>query len=163
MRMKLTGAALALAGGAFLASPTVPARAAVFTVGSLGQPWNGGGGSVCMDVSGDSLTPGDPVIAFHCHASGNQQFEFSGTTIYAMGGTRCIDVKGAARTPGTPIDSYTCNGQANQVWVYADAPYAGSIRNPVSGLCLDATTLADQVVLVINPCNGSAGQTWQIK
>jgi alpha-galactosidase len=162
VRMKLTGAALALAGSAFLASSTAPASAAVFTVGSLGSPSEGGGGSVCMDVNEDLLTPGNPVIAFHCHASGNQQFEFSGKTIYAMGGTRCINVKGALTAAGTPIDSFTCNGHANQVWVY-DRLNAGSIRNPVSGLCLDATTMADHVVLVINPCNGSAGQTWQIK
>lgn len=112
-----------------------------------------------MDVSQASLKPATPVIAFDCHASGNQQFELSGTTIYAMGGTRCIDVLDRGTAAGTPINSATCNGTPAQVWVYNK----GAFVNPNSELCLDATTMQNHVVLVINPCNGSAGQTWQIK
>src|SRR5262245_35285295 len=67
-----------------------PASAAVFTVGSLSSPSNGGGGNVCMDVRGASLNLPTQVVVFDCHASPNQQFELSGATIYAMGGTRCI-------------------------------------------------------------------------
>jgi hypothetical protein len=155
----LTWMMLCILCGASLVSWS-PAKAAVFTVGSLGAPNNGGGGNVCMDVGLARLKPGTLVIAFPCHASGNQQFELSGTTIYAMGGTRCIDVKGATR--GSQVDSSICTGRANQVWVYDD-PTPGSILNPISGLCLDATTMTNNVVLVINKCNGSAGQIWQIK
>jgi hypothetical protein len=140
-----------------------PASAAVFTVGSLSAPGNGGGGSVCMDVSRASLNLATPVVAFDCHASPNQQFELSGTTIYAMGGTRCIDVLFGGTTTGTHIDSTTCNGTAAQVWMYNGAAHLGSFFNPHSGKCLDARTMQSGLVLVIDPCNGSPGQLWQIK
>jgi Ricin-type beta-trefoil lectin domain len=78
-----------------------------------------------------------------------------GTTIYAMGGTRCIDVLARGTAAGTPIDSATCNGTPAQVWVYNK----GAFVNPNSELCLDATTMQNHVVLVINPCDDSPGQT----
>jgi hypothetical protein len=62
------------------------------------------GGEGCADVQGGSLANSTPVNAYNCTAAPNQQFEFSGQTIYALGGQTCLDHNGF--TPGTPVDSY---------------------------------------------------------
>jgi len=132
----------------------------LLTVGASGPPY---GGYVCMDVGGDSLTVGETIQAWDCHGSGNQQYQLigvpNGSTIYALAGQRCVDVQGAGTTPGTKVWSYSCNGTVAQVWNYID----GTLRNPNSGLCLDAGNMANGTQLIINTCNGAASQNWQIK
>ena len=72
-----------------------PARAAVLSFGNF--PGGVFGGENCADVQGGSLANGTPVNAYNCTAAPNQQFEFSGNTIYALGGQRCLDVESANR------------------------------------------------------------------
>lgn len=96
---------------------------------------------------------GTAVQAYDCLGDLNEQFEFNDFTIYALGLTRCLDVS------GTKVVSNTCTGAATQTWYY----YGGEITNADSGLCLDATSLANSTQLVTNPCSGATSQTWQIK
>jgi alpha-galactosidase len=99
-------------------------------------------------------------LAWDCHAGPNQQYEFSGLTIYALGGQRCLDVYFGGTAPGTKVESYPCNGAGAQRWYY----YNGLIVNTNSGLCLDAGSGANGTQLIINNCSSTApGQQWQIK
>src|ERR1700749_4336653 len=70
------------------AAPAPPARVSFVNV-----PGGVFGGENCADVQGGSLANGTPVDAYNCTAAPNQQFEFSGYTIYALGGHRCLAVE----------------------------------------------------------------------
>jgi hypothetical protein len=160
MRWIFAAAAVAITGLGLLTLDGSPTEAAIFSVG----PPNGSTGNfVCMDVSGNSLTPGTPVIAYDCHAGPNQQFQFAGPrgrTIYAESGQTCLDVQGAAFADGTLVQSFTCNGTVAQQFLYD-----GRIVNFRGELfkCLDAGDRANLTQLVINTCDGSPSQQWQIK
>jgi hypothetical protein len=148
----------ALVSGLMSLLGSSPARAAVLSFGNF--PGNVFGGDNCADVRGGSLANGTPVDAFNCTAAPNQQFEFNGKTIYALGGQTCLDVASPNSMPtaGTLVDSFPCNGGPNQQWTYSN----GEIIN-ASGLCLDATSGGPGKQLVVNTCDGSANQQWQIK
>jgi hypothetical protein len=148
-----TFAALA-SGSLLLLGPA--AHVAVLSVGPSNPPY---GGNVCADVNSDSQVSGTKVQAYDCAGGPNQQFQFIDETIYTVGGQRCLDVLGAGTAPGSIVDSATCNGTAAQLWFYE----WGEIYNPNSQKCLDATNMANGTQLVINPCNGSTSQNWQIK
>jgi len=143
-------ASVALIGGLLLMALSTPARAALLTVGISNHEF---GGAVCADIKGGSIATGTAVQAYDCLGDLSEQFEFNGFTIYAMAGQRCLDVG------RTGVVSNACTGAANQSWYY----YDGEITNANSGECLDATTLANGVQLVTNPCNGKTSQNWQIK
>ena len=146
----------ALASG--IAVPSV--NAAVLSTGKAGNPANGlFGGDVCADVAGGRIVPGTPITAFFCTAAPNQQFEFNGSTIFAVGGQGCVDVSGGRTAAGTPVQFWTCNGTGAQQWSYMN----GAIINNQSNRCLDATGMENGRQLVINDCNGNISQNWQIK
>jgi Ricin-type beta-trefoil lectin domain len=157
----LAAAAVAMTGAGLLTFDASPTEAAILTVGAgLGPPYGGG---TCADVRGNSLAPGTPVQAFECLAGPNQQFELYGAptlgTIYTEGGQMCLDVVGGGTAPGTPVDSYTCNGTPAQQWYYDD----GLIVYGRTDLCLDAGNMANTTQLIVNTCDGSNSQQWQIK
>ena len=153
----LTAAAVAMTGVGLLALDASPTAAAVLSVGAgYGPPF---GGLTCADVAGGSLTPGIKVQAWDCLAGPNQQFEFYGQTIYTVGGQRCLDVLGAGTAPGTRVDSYVCNGTVAQKFYY----YNGEVIYLHGGLCLDAGNMSNGTQLIVNICNGSNSQSWQIK
>jgi len=143
-------------------------KGAILTVGAgFGQPY---GSDVCADVASGKLASGTPVQAYSCSAGPNQQFELYGSTIYALGGQRCMTVQGSGIAPGTPVVSSVCNGSAQQQFYYLAgvANYSGQIIFNLNlygyaNRCLDAGNLADGTQLVINECNGSNSQVWQIK
>jgi hypothetical protein len=132
------------------------AHAALLTFGPQGQPYGGYG---CADVAGANLAPFTPLQAFDCHGAGNQQFDFNGVTIHDLALQRCMDARLNGKVPGTLINSYPCNGTQAQAWYY----YFGTIRNVYSNLCVDATTGANGKQLILNTCNGSQNQQWQLK
>lgn len=145
---------VALAGG------SVSTNAALLTTGQAGHPANPPyGGFLCADVSAGSTRSGTPIQVFDCTGAPNQQFEFNSLTIYPLGGQGCMDVSGGRTTDGTPVQFWTCNGTGAQQWTYDN----GSIVNLNSNKCLDATNLNNGRQLVINTCNGSVSQNWQIK
>jgi Ricin-type beta-trefoil lectin domain len=149
---------MALAGGLMSLLGSSAAVAAVLSFGTF--PGGVFGGQNCADVQAASRAASTPVNAFNCTAGPNQQFEFSGKTIYALGGQTCLDVASPNSMPtaGTLVDSYPCNGGPNQQWTYK----AGEIIN-ASGLCLAATTGGNGTQLIVNTCSGAASQQWQIK
>jgi hypothetical protein len=158
----------ALVSGSMSLLGASSARAAVLSFGNF--PGGVFGGEGCADVQGGSLANSTPVNAYNCTAAPNQQFEFSGSTIYALGGQRCLDVASPndlPPNPGTPVDSYPCNGGFNQQWSYT---FFGNgegegIISPIDNiaLCLDATTGANGTQLVVNQCSFAPSQLWQIK
>ena len=159
VRKSGVAAVLAIGAAGLLALDASPAKAVLLTTGAAPNtsPF---GGSVCADVSGNSLASPTNVQAWDCLGGPNQQFELYGWTVFTEGAHLCLDVFGGGTTPGTRVVSATCNGTGAQQWYYAD----GFIVNYPSKLCLDATNLANGTQLIINTCNsGSVSQQWQLK
>jgi hypothetical protein len=165
MRWNFASAGLAIGLLTFM---TLPTGAAVVTVGVSNPPENLDQ-STCMDVQGNNPTPGTVVIAYMCHAGPNQQFQFQGTTIYAMGATRCLEADLISPGP-TPladhieITSQVCSGAGNQQFSYENGQIQTTVTAPEQGpppFCLSGT-LGSQ--LGAQPCIvNTANEQWQIK
>ena len=147
----------------------------------IGAPINAGGfprafgifistpPAVCVDVSGNSLDPQTPMIINDCHAGPNQQFQWAGPilegqVIYAEGGHTCLGALQGGTADGTPVVSSPCASgqlaqQLAQRWNYV----SGQVINVNSSTCLDRGHLQHFPQLVINSCDGSNTQQWQIK
>ncbi|PPF91277.1 hypothetical protein C5C03_00160 [Clavibacter michiganensis] len=70
---------------------------------------------------------------------------------------RCLDVDGNATPAGSAVEAWSCNGVGGQQWVPQSN---GALANPASNLRLDSPgdSTADESVLCIWPCDGSAEQ-----
>jgi len=73
--------------------------------------------SKCLDVAGESRTPGARVVLWDCTGRANQQWTLSsdGTIVGAQSGL-CLDVVSQGTVNHSTIDVWTCNGAANQRW-----------------------------------------------
>lgn len=114
----------------------------------------------CLDIVGNSTTPGAKVQIYTCNGGANQQWEFTAAgELRVFGGTRCLDASGQGTAPGTALTSYTCNGQPNQQWRYNAN---GTISGPQSGLCLDVTNASTQQKAPVQlwNCSGNGNQVW---
>ena len=70
-----------------------------------------------------------------------------------------MDVQASGTVNGTLIHLWTCNGTGAQNWA---AQPDGTLRNPQSGRCLDASggATADGTQLIIYDCTAGANQKW---
>jgi beta-glucosidase len=130
----------------------------VVPAGSLAATPLLGYGGLCLDLSGDSNTPGSVVDVYTCNGTTGQEWtEEANGTIQADG--NCLDVTSGGTASGTLVDLYTCNGTGAQVW---QPQSDGALLNPQSGLCLtdpgSSTTPGTQVQ--IQTCSGSTDQKW---
>jgi len=160
---------------AALLSNSYPTGKGAFGIPEVpGQPY---GGSFCADVVGDNSAFGTAVQLFNCHGGLNQQFSIMlqtstnepanltlGLTIVAMGGAACLTVPASpSNSLPIPVTIDNCAGasQAVQIWQYV----GGQLQiNPLAGTpggCLDSG--GPNTPLVINNCNSSFSQQWQIK
>ncbi|MGO2043064.1 MAG: RICIN domain-containing protein, partial [Cellulosimicrobium funkei] len=76
---------------------------------------------------------------------------------------KCLDVRDGSTTRGAAVQVWTCNGTGAQKWAYDAGSKA--LRNPQSGLCLDATggaPLHDGQRLQTWTCNGTTAQQWTL-
>ena len=113
---------------------------------------------LCLDVTGDSNTPGTAVDVYTCNGTNGQQWTEAGNgTIQADGD--CLDVVSGGTANGSLVDLYTCNGTGAQQWVPQSD---GALLNPQSGKCLDdtgwSTTPGTQTQ--IWSCTAAANQSW---
>jgi hypothetical protein len=114
----------------------------------------------CLDVKGNSSTPGAALQIWDCNGQANQAFEFtSAGELRTMNGTRCVDASGNQTSASTPVIIWSCNGQANQQWRQnAD----GSVTGVQSGLCLDVSGAGtgNGTTIDLWTCNGQSNQRW---
>ncbi|KAK44003.1 galactose oxidase [Caballeronia jiangsuensis] len=125
------------------------------------------GTSLCADVSGESRTPGAPVISWVCTGGANQQWFPSATgtryNLINQNSGLCMDVSGQSMSPGGPIIQWTCNGGTNQTFSLTPQGAGYAIVAGHSGLCVTASSTTSQGnQLTQQVCNGSATQTWQV-
>lgn len=173
-----TSMTIILDGGTPLtATATIPRRALLaFTAGtggqtdihvvrdiSITQQPSGpivGIASKCVTVAGGSAADNTPVQLATCNGSASQVFTVATDSTLRVF-AKCLDVRWAGTVNGTVTQLFTCNGTVAQVWV----PEAnGSLRNPHSNRCLDATALktADGTPLIVWDCNLGRNQNWSL-
>ena len=104
---------------------------------------------LCLEVTGASVTEGEPVETYPCVA-GERRQEWSfvpvaGSTGFQIVNTnslQCMTVSYGNPAPSTPVVQAPCYAltPASQVWSYVPSPgvrNAYQILSAVSGLCLD--------------------------
>ncbi|MBE9939724.1 ricin-type beta-trefoil lectin domain protein [Cellulosimicrobium cellulans] len=117
---------------------------------------------MCVDVPWADPTDGNPVQIVTCSGNAAQTWtRGSDGTVRALG--KCLDVRDGSTTRGAAVQVWTCNGTGAQKWAYDAGSKA--LRNPQSGLCLDATggaPLHDGQRLQTWTCNGTTAQQWTL-
>lgn len=113
----------------------------------------------CMTDAGGSTRPGTRVEIALCGGKGQRWImEADGTIHSSLGG--CLDVSHGKTARGTPVDYYPCNNTGAQQW---RRRMGGTLVNAGSGKCLtdpDASRVSG-TRLVIDGCDGGAGQRWE--
>jgi hypothetical protein len=115
----------------------------------------------CMDNNFGRTDDGNPVQSWQCNEIGGgaaQKFQIMADgTVRNQG--KCIDAQGAGTANGTPIQLYTCHSHpAQQFLPRAD----GSLYNPMSGRCVDASEMTTGTRLYLWDCNQTNPQRWTI-
>jgi hypothetical protein len=122
------------------------------------------GAGKCLDVNGQSTTPGTQLQIWDCNGGTNQTWTRTSSgqlTVYSGSNLRCADASGQGRTNGTQVVIWNCNSQANQQWtVNAN----GTVTGVQSGLCLDVVGAgtANGTKVQLWACTGAANQQWTI-
>ncbi|MFG1654562.1 PQQ-dependent sugar dehydrogenase [Micromonospora sp. NPDC049275] len=114
----------------------------------------------CLDVVGNSRTPGAGINIYDCVGQANQAWTFtSAGELRVYDATMCLDVVGQDTSAPAALQVYGCTGGANQRWrINTD----GSIVGVQSGLCLDVNGggTANGTTVGLWTCNGQANQRW---
>ena len=153
--------------------------------GSAGQTWDLNGITItqlsnqnvkdgfpitaCADVGGAATANRTPVGPFPCNNQLNERWIYSNGQFIGIGTangvSKCLSVHGNSTAPGTPVELDTCkSGNDSQLWFATGGPTVSEIIGVLSGLCLDSQgQIGGGLQLVINTCNKSAGQQWDLK
>ena len=127
-----------------------------------GTPIVGAASGRCLDVKGNSKTPGSPLQIYACNGGANQGFTFTAAgELRVFESTLCVEPKTGTTTPGggTVVAIASCTGQPAQQWkLNADR----SITATRTGQCLDVTNAAtvDRSPAQLWSCNNQNNQKW---
>jgi hypothetical protein len=116
---------------------------------------------MCLDNERGGTADGNRIQVWECNEiSGGaaQKFEIrTDGTIRTAG--KCLDATSAGTANGTPIQLATCHDHpAQQFLPRAD----GSLYNPVSGRCVDASDMVNGIQPYLWECNRTNPQRWTI-
>jgi arabinan endo-1,5-alpha-L-arabinosidase len=126
----------------------------------VGPPLVGVGSGRCLDVVGNSSTPGTEIDIWDCNGQANQGWNLTGSgELRTFDDTRCLDAYNFGTAPGTRLISWNCTGAANQRF---QRNGDGSITATQSGLCLDVLNhgTANGTRVILWTCTGAANQRW---
>jgi hypothetical protein len=110
----------------------------------------------CLAVVHDPAGPTTVVLAA-CDGSAGQRFTLTGG--HVRFGDRCLQTVGQVdqvTADGTPVELGPCTGSRDQDW----SVDGGALVGAASGKCVSAPAADGAATLVIEPCDGSPGQTW---
>jgi hypothetical protein len=112
---------------------------------------------LCADNGGEKLGNDSTAMAFQCNRSGPQSW-----TVRSDGSlqilAKCMTVPTGA-TAGSFLPLTDCSGAATQIW---QAQSGGTLKNPASGLCLNAPSSTHRTRFTVEKCNGSGNQVWTL-
>ncbi len=129
--------------------------------------------TACVDVGGDSTADGAIIGPFPCNNQFNEQWIYAngqflglGTVGFGAGAVnKCLSVHNDSGANGTGVELGTCiTGHTSQLWDLVGDSIVSEIINVASDKCLDILgRIGGGLQLVIETCNGSAGQKWNLK
>ena len=133
--------------------------------------------AACVDVDGANTADGTIIGPFPCNNGFQEQWIYHNGQLLGLGTdgccktavNKCLSVHGNSKVPGAGIELDTCvSGNGSQLWFVEGSVGPGGnlseIVNVASGFCLDSRgEIGGHLQLVIEPCNGSAGQQWDLK
>lgn len=139
--------------------------------GGASQSWTIAGsiiqlyGSKCLDVTDGTAADGTKMQIWTCSTNNpNQQWAISGNTVQWSGSSFCLDNTAGVLTNGNQVQIWSCTGGGNQQWQITSGSSAptGHVIHPGSSstTCLSAPTNANNAAVVVEPCDGSASQSW---
>lgn len=147
-----TGGISNLAVYPYAASPTAPATSGKITQSAVGR---------CLDNEHGSDSDGNKIQIWDCNevnGGGAQKFEVRGDGTLRTAG-KCLDAANAGTANGTLVQLVTCHDHpAQQFLPRAD----GSLYNPVSGRCVDASAMTNGTQPYLWDCNRTNPQRWTI-
>jgi glucose/arabinose dehydrogenase len=127
-----------------------------------GTPLIGVASGRCLDVKGNSKTPGAALQIYQCNGGANQGFTFTAAgELRVYESTLCVEPKNGSTTlgGGTVVAIASCSGLPAQQWrLNADK----SITATQSGLCLDVMSqgTANQTPVQLWTCKNQDNQRW---
>jgi poly(hydroxyalkanoate) depolymerase family esterase len=130
--------------------------------GTTSGPLRAVGAAKCLDVVGQSTTPGARTQIWDCNSASNQTWTSttgSELTVYTGDSRRCLAAEGGGSSAGTAAVITSCDGGPGQKWrLNADS----SITAVQSGLCLDVygARTANGTQVILWTCNGANNQKW---
>ncbi|MEU9000828.1 ricin-type beta-trefoil lectin domain protein [Streptomyces sp. NPDC048551] len=147
-----TGGVSNLAVYPYAASPSAPGTVTKISLSATGR---------CLDNEHGSSTDGNKVQVWDCNeinGGAAQKFEVRGDgTVRAA--DKCLDAAQAGTANGTLIQLVSCHDHpAQQFLPRAD----GSLFNPVSGRCVDASDMNSGTQPYLWECNRTGPQRWSI-
>ena len=173
MRKSLSTLGLVLLLGLPMATAS---PAAAFTITQLSNQKVGNPAfpaTACVDVGGAGTADGTIVGPFPCNNQFNEQWIYAngqflglGTVGFGKGAVnKCLSVHNDSTLPGTGVELDTClTGNTSQTWDLVGSSTVSEIINVAADKCLDSQgKIGGGLQLVIEPCNGSAGQKWLLK
>jgi hypothetical protein len=129
--------------------------------------------TACVDVGGAGTADGTVIGPFPCNNQFNEQWiyangQFLGLGTVGFGGgavNKCLSVHNDSGANGTGVELDTCiKGNTSQLWDLIGDSLVSEIVNVAANKCLDSLgKIGGGLQLVIETCNGSAGQKWQLK
>jgi hypothetical protein len=132
--------------------------------------------TACVDVQNASTATATPVGPFPCNNQFNEQWIYENGRFIGIGTHNatitsttlietCLSVHGNTTASGAGVELDTCrSGNESQLWDVRGNGTSSQIVNVASGLCLDSRgEIGGGLQLIINICNGSAGQNWLLK
>ncbi|KAJ7233592.1 ricin B lectin domain-containing protein, partial [Mycena haematopus] len=135
--------------------------------GSTRQSWTVSGstlqvfGNMCLDVTNGATANGTPLQIWECAAGNtNQEWTLSGSTIQWSGENSCLDLTNGNVTDGNVMQIWSCTDGPNQQWTLTTGATETITPWTSSTTCLTAPTNENGGKIIVEPCNGSAGQKW---
>lgn len=125
--------------------------------------------NACVDVGGANTANGTIIGPFPCNNQLNEQWDYQNGEFLGIGTHdsvgKCLSVHGNSTASGAGIELDTCSAtNTSQQWVISGNGTSSQIQNVRSGKCIDSLgQIGGGLQLVIEPCNSSAGQQWELK
>ncbi|MEU3469354.1 ricin-type beta-trefoil lectin domain protein [Streptomyces sp. NPDC006687] len=136
----------------YAAPPTAPGATVKITISATGR---------CLDNEHGIDADGNKIQVYDCNeinGGAAQKFEIRADGTVRVAG-KCLDASNTGTANGTLILLFTCNGQPNQQFL----PRAdGSLYNPVSGRCVDASDMVSGIQPYLWDCNRTNPQRWNV-
>jgi uncharacterized repeat protein (TIGR03803 family) len=127
--------------------------------------------SLCLDVTGASITPAAPVIQWSCHGGANQQFRLEPAgggafRIMARHSGQALDVSGGTVDDLAAIIQYTGHGGANQLWTLepsVDGYVRIIARHSGKAMDVEGASTIDGTSVIQFSSHGGANQQWLLR